>query len=442
MPPKSRTRKKRKAAEPDEPDEPDEPPPPPPPRPKRAKTKRGGRSGDNASADNAQGPLEGEEERPGLSETDSVAKLDGEDRAQRLGLRGVGTDPKAEWQWVRSLGTGGVGHAGLWKRVDENGELIDRIVAKESSPEFFMSRDLWYDEPLKTPKEAALMESINQMRDSKNVLRCLGWRVYKVLKIIRLYLEYCEHGDLENLIEIYDRKRGSSTDHYLPVRAIWAIFESLVAALCLLHRGGMPGHSLPPKWKPMVHQDIKPHNIFMTKPDEVIWKQIPTPKLADFGTATQDTFIIPGGGTKGYRAPEQYDYEDPDNEDSDNAMSNVDITTKSDIWAAGRTILVLMNLTKDTDIKEHRFGSGNILPEYRDVATENYYPDELKDLVERCLRDKPEERPDVVELWNSIQTHVGTPISRGALPMRQAQRPFDEEPLELPGTGKDHGWGI
>ncbi|KXT08798.1 hypothetical protein AC579_2556 [Pseudocercospora musae] len=305
-----------------------------------------------------------------------IIDLTGEPRALRLGLRGVRTDSDAEWQWVRTLGEGGFGHAGLWERVGEDGGLIDRIVAKESYHKRFTSSSLWHGPSLhRIPKEGALMEMINHIPDSENVLQCQGWRVYGLLRIIRIYVDYCEYGDLEQLIKIYDRKRetniedfGSSSDHYLPVRAIWAIFESLVAALCLLHYGGMPWHSSGPEWKPMLHRDIKPRNIFLGKSDNIIWNNIPTPKLGDFGLVTHD-YSIPGAGTKGYQAPEQYRYE---SEDADYNEENP-VTLKSDIWAVGRTILALMNLEMGSDVKSYKFNSQYELPEYYDDDTEAYF---------------------------------------------------------------------
>ncbi|EME83565.1 uncharacterized protein MYCFIDRAFT_215355 [Pseudocercospora fijiensis CIRAD86] len=353
--------------------------------------------------------------------------LTGEARARRLGLRGVKGD--AEWQWDRTLGQGGFGHAGLWERVGENGDVVDRVVGKESYHEHFTNPSLWSGPPLhRVPKEGALMKKINRIPDSENVLRCQGWRVYGLLRVIRIYVDYCKYGDLEQLIEIYNDKRetkiqqtGSSTDHYLPVRVIWAVFESLVAALCLLHFGRMPWHPPSPEWEPILHQDIKPRNIFPSRADVEHSLQTSALRLT-IGASLE---------LSNHRGQEQYAY---GSEDADYNEYNP-ITLKSDIWAVGRTVLALMNLEKAADVQSYKFDSEYDLPDYHDEATEAYYPKDLRDLVELCLRDNPAERPDAMQLWARIQMHVGTVIRRSWLPMKMGPRTSDESLLELPVDG-------
>lgn len=92
-----------------------------------------------------------------------------------------------------------------------------------------------------------------------------------------------------------------------------------------------------------------------------------------------------------------------------------------------------MNLERGRDVKSYKFYSEYELPEYHDEATEAYYPKDLRDLVELCLKDKPAERPDAKKLWEQIQVHVGTVIGRKWLPMKMAYRPSDEMALDLPG---------
>ena len=129
------------------------------------------------------------------------------------------------------------------------------------------------------------------------------------------------------------------------------------------------------------------------------------------------------------RQQEQYKY---GSEDADYNEDNP-VTLKSDIWAVGRTILALMNLERGRDVKAYRFNSEYELPEYYNDATEAFYPKDLRDLVELCLRDKPAERPDAMKLWEWIQEHVGKVIGRKWLPMKMAYRPRDEMALEMPG---------
>jgi len=66
-----------------------------------------------------------------------------------------------------------------------------------------------------------------------------------------------------------------------PAQAIWAFFEGLASALCLLKCGGLPDSDivLPSDWAAICHLDAKPPNIFLAKPHSSRWPGIPQVKV-------------------------------------------------------------------------------------------------------------------------------------------------------------------
>jgi len=53
-----------------------------------------------------------------------------------------------------------------------------------------------------------------------------------------------------------------------------------------MKRGALLYDLSPPDWQPVVHSDIKPGNVFLTKPHHTIWPSVPQLKLGDFGGMT------------------------------------------------------------------------------------------------------------------------------------------------------------
>lgn len=73
-----------------------------------------------------------------------------------------------------------------------------------------------------------------------------------------------------------------------------------------MHDGHLPYYDKDTAFKSFIHRDIKPENVFLSPPDPSNWKEIPTPKLADFGLAihTKDSESKKAGtGTSGFMAP-------------------------------------------------------------------------------------------------------------------------------------------
>lgn len=170
----------------------------------------------------------------------------------------------------------------------------------------------------------------------------------------RIYMEYCPHSDLANLLgnhARYDKANGHPMLDEdgaelpgvpIPRAALWSFFEDLAEAACSMAYGCNPldGNSVHEHWQPIIHRDLKPENVFLALPV----KDIPVLKLGDFGIAVPEKYEalsnpmgMLGAGTKGWRAPEQ-------------ALSSGGIepifplSSATNVWSIGRIMLALVEL--------------------------------------------------------------------------------------------------
>ena len=123
--------------------------------------------------------------------------------------------------------------------------------------------------------------------------------------------------------------------------------------------------------KNMIHQDIKPSNIFYDDA-MVLWK------LGDFGLAKiiQESGIVSSEGTTSYMAPEK-------------KKSN-----KSDIYSLGLVLREILTGTRRGNIQGIRKNS-----ELREERTER-----LIEIIERMTDSRPSKRPDLKEVIEVLDT--------------------------------------
>lgn len=103
----------------------------------------------------------------------------------------------------------------------------------------------------------------------------------------RVYLEYCPHGDLNNVINHYrDPENFPDLQTYnglplinIPEPFIIRCILQLCEAALVMQNGASDGNSMP-QWKEILHRDIKTSSIFLQEPDQssgAQWRLYPVP---------------------------------------------------------------------------------------------------------------------------------------------------------------------
>ena len=116
--------------------------------------------------------------------------------------------------------------------------------------------------------------------------------------VAELYIEYCDRGSLQDLLNRYIRyNKDYDYDHhpyeYIPEAFLWEFFRSMASALAYLHFGVDPDDfDNPPAvdkdWPYILHRDIKPDNMLLKSTPSTIDSRdrqrssYPTVVLADF----------------------------------------------------------------------------------------------------------------------------------------------------------------
>ncbi|CAL8584530.1 hypothetical protein XPA_010121 [Xanthoria parietina] len=176
---------------------------------------------------------------------------------------------KKDFHWIRDIGEGGFGKVEL-RQHKTTGQLlalkttrsvvdyIDNIPA-----EVYIIRDILGNVHSNLPKLYHFNHSLAQ---------------------IECWMEYCDGGDLVTFEEHH------VLNHTLiPEGFLWHTLTSLTSALAFLHTGvdrSDPDRPKPPNWRPILHRDIKPDNVFLKLPARPSNTKYPTLVLGDFGLAT------------------------------------------------------------------------------------------------------------------------------------------------------------
>ncbi|KAI4235549.1 MAG: hypothetical protein LQ349_003082 [Xanthoria aureola] len=219
---------------------------------------------------------------------------------------------KKDFRWIRDIGEGGFGKVEL-RQHKTTGQLlalkttrsvvdyIDNIPA-----EVYIIRDILGNVHSNLPKLYHFNHSLAQ---------------------IECWMEYCDGGDLVTFEEHHVLNQT-----LIPEGFLWHTLTSLTSALAFLHTGvdrSDPDRPPPPNWRPILHRDIKPDNVFLKLPTRPCGSsssttKYPTLVLGDFGLATPNLsdrsrkYYI---GTPAYQPPQLPLH-----------------TIYSDIWAAGAIV--------------------------------------------------------------------------------------------------------
>ena len=200
-----------------------------------------------------------------------------------------------------------------------------------------------------------------------NIVQYYDRIIDKKNKKIFIIMEYCEGGDIGNVI-----KKLKKTKEYFPEELIWKFFIQVLMALktCHNHKEGK-----------ILHRDIKPSNVFLDGDNNA--------KLGDFGLSLmlseENNFAYSRVGTPYYMSPEQ--------------IEDMKYNEKSDIWSLGCFLYELatfnppFNATNQLSLAL-KIKSGNV------ANIPSIYSQELSSVIMCLMRVNPENRPNAEEITN------------------------------------------
>lgn len=202
-----------------------------------------------------------------------------------------------------------------------------------------------------------------------------------------LYMEYCELGTLDDVLEKYFQRRQR-----VPEGAVWSIFKQLTKALgyCQLGiRDVLRGEQGPdPGWVGVVHRDIKPNNLFLSNRSSE--PSFPRVVLGDFGCAIRDDH-------DGFEGMEYHNidlYWDP--------PETPDFGYYTDIWGLGAVIQAVCRLDGPPGSRY-----GPVVEGRRYMGAGRYYSPQLNRALDIVMETDPQCRMDLDafgpylrQLWN------------------------------------------
>ncbi|MFG1608975.1 protein kinase [Actinoplanes sp. NPDC049265] len=274
------------------------------------------------------------------------------------------------YRLVERLGAGGM--SVVWRGFDE---VLGRQVAVKVLPPS-TSADSSFRRRLRAEAQAAARLShphITNVYDYGEAVTVDGEPVpYVVMELV----------DGESLAAVLARSRR------LPWPAAVRIAAEVSAALAAAHSRGI------------VHRDVTPANVMLT----------PTgAKVVDFGISALigENDIDPDGsllGTPAYLAPER--------------LEGGQVSPATDVYAVGlliyRTLIGQLPWDVGTTtalLRAHQYTEPDPLPPVEGL------PVIVSDLVERCLRKRPDDRPSSAELAEILAgASAGAPVSRNYIP--------------------------
>ncbi|THY88670.1 hypothetical protein D6C92_07532, partial [Aureobasidium pullulans] len=293
--------------------------------------------------------------------------------------------PGLTWKYKRSIGKGGQGRAHLWVLVDDNKNIIERLVIKNLIAA--SKAEVVQDGPSKGQLVEAYYAQILAPNGAKAedvftapVLACEpiagtenGWRTYA---------PYFSLGNFETLV----KKHTAFSP--LPEPFLWFVLYRMAKAAVAMDEVLRENDRGPV----IVHSDIKPDNIFLGHPGslgkDADFIMYPPAYLADFGfsyTAIKGQSTQgQGGGAFMFAAPEMRDVEG----------EHTPCYSYTNIWQIGFSVLQAMEGLKYMNVapaQDLGYENSKWLPLIKS-GTFSDYSKELIQAVEACVRFNPEHR--------------------------------------------------
>ena len=256
----------------------------------------------------------------------------------------------------------------IYKIIKKIGEgsygCVYLVISQKTSTRYILKKidlkGLSKEEIKETSNEVNLLKKL----DHPNIIKFID--VYKSQRYLELFMEYAEKGDLYDQICIQKKKKK----HFEEKKIIDWLIQSC-QALNFIHS------------KHIIHRDIKPQNIFLTKKGSV--------KLGDFGVSKTlnntlekaKTFV----GTAYYLPPE--------------IINGKKYSFMADIWSLGITFYQLMTFKMPFEGESIPAIMKKIIVggEYEKI-NKKYYSEELINLVYKMMEIKPSKRPKAGEILN------------------------------------------
>ena len=247
-------------------------------------------------------------------------------------------------------------------------------VLRKSDKKILVWKELDYGQMSEKEKQQ-LVSEVNILRELKNqnIVRYHDRIIDKKNAKIYIIMEYCEGGDLGQLI-----KRCKKTKETIAEDVIWKILTQVVIAVHYIHNF---------KSGKILHRDIKPSNVFLDKDNNV--------KLGDFGLSRelsdQSKFAYSNVGTPYYMSPEQID--------------QCKYNEKSDIWSLGCFLYELVTFHPPFEAKNQmelamKIKSGNV------KRINKNYSEELWRVITWLLNTDYNLRPSSEQLLNIPEISV------------------------------------
>jgi NIMA (never in mitosis gene a)-related kinase len=247
-----------------------------------------------------------------------------------------------------------------------------RKVRRKQDGKVLVRKEISY-KTMSTAQKKQLVTEVNLLRELKhpNIVRYYERIVDKENCIIYIIMEFCEGGDLGNVI-----KRCKKEGKVVSEDVVWDVLAQILMALEACHSGELTKSGV------VLHRDIKPENIFLDSNQMV--------KLGDFGLSrvlnqhSQNDFASTYVGTPFYMSPE--------------LVNEIAYDTKSDIWSLGCVVYELCALQPPFQANSqqalyNKISSGKVqrLP--------SRYSDDLDMLVKSMLQLNQDLRPSAKDLY-------------------------------------------
>lgn len=279
--------------------------------------------------------------------------------------------------------------------VTKDSYYNDKLTIEQWRSRWFWSKDR-HGELI--PTEIKALYDLRGRRGSEYVVQILGWKKSILRKMHRQYLEHCPGGSAWRL---YARDAYLEAGNFIPEPFVWYCAEALTTVgLTMLYGDSMPNPVV--EWRPILHRDLTISNIFLGDKQPHFYAVYPVPKVADFGISAYnlrdgDHTVERDGrlGTLGSTAPEQH------RADDDLGPQ----TSKSDVWSVGCCLMSLMLKVEGYPKYQGQDMAFDLFePRFEQIIWDDApYSEELRELVQDCMRWKPHERPTFSQLLKRIR---------------------------------------